>query len=211
VTAADSIKAAFPGSIYIDAPAADRRRWAAGYLDAMWGDHEGFACYAHGKPYIDAKSGKYRHHEFNHHFLPWPTARGALVDALLARAAGGLDVWVAPMLRATKARTKGTGAGSQWAWADLDDDMTVTRRAAIHALGSNARVVSSGTGHHVYVRLDSWRPVEVVEATNRKLAALVEGDAKWDDTSLLRPPGTFNLKPLIRHGAAPALVQAVEL
>jgi hypothetical protein len=37
----------------------------------------------------------------------------------------------------------------------------------------------------------------------------LDADAKWSNESLLRPPGTFNQKPKVRQGEAPALVQVL--
>lgn len=203
------VKREFPGALHIEATADIRRSWCSGYLTAMWGDHEGHACYCVGDPHID--KGKYRHRNFTQRFALWPAAREWLPARLVELAGGGWDVWVAPMLRATAARTKCTGAGGQWCWADLDGEMTVERRAAIAALGDRARLISSGTGHHLYARLDGWQPLDAVVEANRKLAAMLDADSKWSDDSLLRPPGTFNMKPVVFHGHAAAIVQTVTL
>jgi hypothetical protein len=175
----------------------------------MWGDHDGLVCLGHGTPYLDGD--KYRHRDFRQVFGVWPDQAAWLADHALHQAAHGRDIYVTPMLRAERSRKKGTGAGGRWAWTDLDGPLTVERRAAIHAIGAAARVVSSGTGHHVYVELDDWYPLDVIEDTNRRLAAMLDGDHKWDDAAFLRLPGTFNLKPLIFHHRTPALVQVVTL
>lgn len=200
---------AFPGSRFEDAPRADRLRWALGFTRALWGDHCGFACVGHGEPYLEA--GMYRHHGFTQSFFEWPAASVELAEQMMTLASHGRDVYVTPMLRAEKGRKKGSGAGAQWAWVDLDGPMTDDRLRVLRQLGDAVRVVSSGTGHHVYFRLDEWTPIGDVENTNRSLAAMLDGDSKWDDTSFLRPPGTYNRKPLLRGEGPPALVQVIEI
>ena len=201
---------AFPGSTFEDAPRVTRMQWALGFTRALWGDHDGYACVGHGAPHLDT-NGMYRHRGFSQTFHEWPSASVAMAEQMMTLAARGHDVYVTPMLRAEKGRKKGTGAGAQWAWVDLDGPMTEDRLRVLRALGDTVRVVSSGTGHHAYFQLDEWTPLDEVENTNRALASMLDGDSKWDDTSFLRPPGTYNRKPLLRGAGPPALVQVVEI
>jgi hypothetical protein len=206
---AAQIKAALPMSLFEDAPSVDRQRWALAMFRGLWGEHDGWACLAHGRPHLDA--GKYRHDRFTQEFYRWPEAQVDMAGAAIKHASHGLDVWMAPMLRTFESRKKDTGAGGRFAWVDLDEPLDDNRLRALRGLGDAVRVISSGTGHHAYVELDDWKPRDEVVAANRALAHMLDGDHKWDDTALLRPVGTYNRKALVRHGHPPALVQVINI
>lgn len=203
------LQAAFPGSMWVEAPAADRTRWCLNFMRALWGEREGWCALASGIPHLD--NGKYRHRDFRQHFHRWPNAQTAAADEAIRLASHGRDVYVAPMLRTKRERTKGDGAGGRFAWVDCDGELTIERRQTVAKLGDACRIVFSGTGHHIYVELDDWQPLEAVVRANRALVAMLDGDAKWSDESLLRAPGTFNRKPIVFHGEAPTLVQKIEV
>ncbi len=211
--AVDLVRRSFPGSLIIENTPLSRRAMCSAFLTAMWGDREGWAAFAAGiDPYVDSSTGKYRHAKFEQFFYRWPTeADKAISDVQNMSNAGASDMYVSPMLRTARERKKATGAGGCWAWADLDGAMTEQRRDVIASFGADARVVNSGTGHHLYVKLDDWHTPDDIEAVNQTLAAALGGDHKWSNESLLRPPGTWNLKPRTFNGELPALVQAVTL
>jgi hypothetical protein len=202
--------AAFALTAHTEQPSKVRGEMATRYTTAMWGQHQGIAAFAAGRPFVDA-SGKYRHSEFGQRFYNWPADAKRCIAEQLDICADGKDVYVNPMLRTAKRRQKDTGAGGRWAWVDLDGPLTDARKATLAGLGDACRLISSGTGHHAYVQLDEWRTWEQVETINQGLAHALDGDHKWSNESLLRLPGTFNLKPLILRNEEPRLVQAVTL
>lgn len=207
----DQIATPFPGSLYVDLPAADRRVMAIRYMRAMYGDHQGVVAFGIGaNPYVNDK-GKYSHKTFWQEFHTWPSGMEQAADAAIVHASRRCDVYVSPMLRKTRDRLKDNGAGGRWAWADLDGAMSPERLTLLRALGDSVRIVSSGTGHHAYFELDGWKSPDEIEATNRALRDMLGADAKWSNESLLRLPGTFNGKPVVFHGKPAALVQGVKL
>ncbi len=193
--------------VLVEAPPESRRRMAVQWARAMWADAVGVVALAHGRPVV--RNGRYRHDGFTPEWFAWPDEADQWARRCIALAALGLDVWTSPMLRSDRRRVKANGAGGRWAWADVDGPMTPERAAVLELLGDDVRVVASGTGHHVYVRLDGWHQPEVVEEANMALRDALDADAKWSNESLLRPPGTFNQKPKVRQGEAPALVQVL--
>jgi len=204
------LAAEFPRSTWTELPSADRHTLAVRYMRAMWGDRRGVIAFAVGlEPF--SKNGKYSHKSFSQRFYNCPDDIELAATEAMQQAAGGADVYVAPMLRLGRERKKDNGAGGRWAWADLDGPLDEGRLTILRSLGGSARVVSSGTGHHAYFRLDSWTEPDAIEATNKALRDVLGADAKWSNESLLRLPGTFNRKPLVFHGKSPALVQAVTL
>jgi hypothetical protein len=207
---AAAVLAAVPGSVVAEESSADRRRRAVNYMHALWRTQTGTIAIASGVPHLDSQ-GRYKHADFGQMFGTYPDDIEVMTSRAIDLAAAGRDVYVAPMLRTERERKKASGAGGSWAWCDMDGPLTEVRRAVIARLGDAVIVVSSGTGHHVYVRLDGWHSPEDVEAVNRSLVDALDGDAKWSNESLLRLPGTFNLKPLILRNEAPALVQGVRL
>ena len=202
--------AAFAGTTLTEQTSKLRSEMATRYTTAMWGQHRGIAAFAAGRPYVDA-NGKYRHTEFGQRFYNWPADAERCITEQLAICADGKDVYVNPMLRTASQRQKHTGAGGRWAWVDIDGPLTDARKATLASLGEACRLISSGTGHHAYVQLDEWRTWEQVETINQGLAHALDGDHKWGNESLLRLPGTYNLKPLILRNEEPRLVQAVTL
>ena len=73
----------------------------------MWGDREGLACLAIGfGPHYDT-NGKYKHRNFVPGFHRWPDQAETLLDRAMEYAPTA-DVYVAPLLRSSFARTKDT-------------------------------------------------------------------------------------------------------
>jgi hypothetical protein len=171
---------------------------AAGlWAGRVWGRAEGWACMAIGEGGHHGPAGKYEFTSFRHRFHRWPDQARRLFDEA-HRAAPEHDVYVIPLLRRTRSARKGTALAGRVAWADVDGPWTPDRAAAVDRLRSGgARVweVASGSGRHVYLELDDPEPPDRLEAWNRRLGALLGGDAKWAENSLLRLPGTFNHKP----------------
>jgi hypothetical protein len=206
----ENLTRSLPGSLWTELPSDERRAMAMRYCKAMWGDREGVVALGIGSnPH--AVGGKLKHKPFAQEFAQWPRDIEAIADRAIICASRRCDVYVSPMLRTDHRRLKVNGAGGRWAWADLDGPMTAERLALLRPLGDSVRIISSGTGHHAYFKLDEWRTPDEIEATNRALRDMLGGDAKWSNESLLRLPGTFNFKPSVFHGKPPALVQAVTL
>jgi|GEM_PF-5939743 len=205
----------FPGSRWVEEPADERAARVVRWCRFLWADRKGVAAMATGLPYRKVNPGtgeiRYAHDDFTHHFFSWPSDTDRIGTTVVKSNAAGLDVYMAPMLRTSRHRVKVNGAGGRVAWADLDGELTEQRRTLIRRLGDAARLVSSGTGHHLYVTLDDWKTPPEVEAINRALRDVLDGDAKWSNESLLRPPGSYSLKPLVMFQRTPALVQGVTL
>lgn len=205
---AAALQAAFPGSVWVELPHAERVDLAFGYCSTMWGDHRGVAAFAIGTGQHYTDTGKYAFTDFLQRFHPWPAGRGVLA-ALVDTADAGADVYVNPMLRTTRRRRKDTGAGGRFAWADIDGPLDDGRLDVLGSLGGAARVVWSGSGHHAYVELDGWHDPEVVESANKGLRDALTADAKHSNESLLRLPGTWNHKNPTRGDGPRELVAKV--
>jgi hypothetical protein len=162
------------------APLFDRE--AAGeFLDFLYADHEGWACLA-------TSDGRWRQD-----FFRWPNEREALLDVAEGRAPRA-DVYIGMLPYSAKVRSKATALPGHVAWADVDHALTPQQEAKIRSLP--LRIVASGTpGHsHIYVEMSHRQEPDLLEYRNRYLAEQVGGDAKWDASTVLRLPGTFNHK-----------------
>lgn len=207
----EAVRDAFPGSTWADLPAADRIKMASTYMAGLWAGLDGVAAMAAGiEPFVNSE-GRYKHKDFKQRFFHWPAQAGDAARWAIDTAATAADVYVCPMLRATRHRNKGNGIGGRWGWVDLDGPLDDARRAVLAGLGSSVRLVSSGTGHHAYFDLGAVVEPAVVEDFNRQMVAVLGADSKWSDESLLRLPGTFNNKPVVFDHLPPALVQKVGL
>jgi hypothetical protein len=119
-----------------------------------------------------------------------------LAAARITSAARDRDVYVGVALRTTRqAGGKQAIDGSHLAYIECDTP------DATHALNDfehpASMLIASGTpGHiHAYWQLEHRYPSEIVEHTNRQLAAHLHGDpASIDIARILRPPGTLNHK-----------------
>ena len=203
-----TIMDAFPGSTWVERPAAERVQMALGYMRGLWTGCEGIAAFAVGaEPKVER--GKYKHERFFQRFYEWPACADEAARWAITTAADRSDIYVCPMLRTERSRTKTTGAGGRWGWVDIDGPLTATRKAVLASLGDAVRVVSSGTGHHAYIDLGEMHTPEAVEDFNRSMVAVLRADAKWSNESLLRLPGTWNYKPVVFDRLRPALVQRI--
>jgi AAA domain/RepB DNA-primase from phage plasmid len=175
------------------------RDQATEWTSRVWGDREGFACLAVGfGPHYDANA-KYKHRTFQPGFHRWPDEAETLLDRAMEYAERG-DVYIAPLLRSSFARTKDNALPGTSLWADVDELTLESRGLDQLLIGPGGLLVGSGHGRHVYLRLpEPLEPAEI-ERWNRRLARALGADAKWDAAALLRLPGTFNHKEACRGG-----------
>lgn len=186
------------------------------FLELVFGERDGFVAAAFGREPYREDTGKYRHREWREVRYAWPSDRDRFVKESTQELATGepVDIYVCPALRLTDARNgsggpKGTNATPpRILWADCDDVPDLGLLAKLDAL-----IVESGQpGHrHVYVPLQHAVPVVVHRALNKALAAYLSADAKWNDGSLLRLPGTMNFKPTVPVAGDPEPAQPVRV
>jgi len=196
----NTLRGVFPGTEVVtggwlddDGDRAGRKEMSRLHTALLWDGMTGYACLFTGVG-GHYKGPRYAFASTSQRFFEWPAQRKELLTASAA-AAPMSDVYLAPMLRASRGRKKGSGAPSRYLWADVDGQWTEERsEALVPLMAEGSFVVSSGSGRHVYVRLDEALPPAAVEQLNRRLAVLLDGDAKWDDTALLRLAGTWNHK-----------------
>ena len=175
-------------------PCAAAAMWTA----RLWGDRGGWACVylGHGGHYPEGSSA-YTFTRFEERLFRWPDDRGRLLQLALT-AGSEADVYAGCLLRTTRSRKAGNALPGLVAWADVDGPWTPQRQAALDRLDGLPvwQVASGDQGRHVYVRLgvEAEAP-ERIEAWNRRIGALLEADAGWSETKILRLPGTFNHKP----------------
>jgi len=176
-------------------PATARAAAAALWMTRIWGDQHGYGCLCLGLGGHRNPGGSYGFDRFTQQFYRWPTDRQRLLEQAMA-AATQADVYVGVLLWARPSRRAGTALGGRVAWADVDGPWTSQRAQALGRLqGRPVWQVASGSGRHLYLPLDDLEPPERLEGWNRRLAALVDADAGWSQTKLLRLPGTLNHKP----------------
>jgi len=182
-------------------PAA-RRRWALWFAHRLWRGIDGYVCVARGSGGHFGPTGSYEFERFAHEFHRWPNdfecAVGGIINASETR-----DIYISPMLRASRSRLKGSGAASRYLWADCDGPWTTEREQRwVQMWSPGSFQVASGTGRHAYLDLEQITPPDEVVERNRRLAAHLDADAKWDDAVVLRLPGTYNHKGRARGGAS---------
>jgi hypothetical protein len=174
--------------------------WAALWIDRLWGGQKGYACLGFGHQGHFTDTGRYEFTRFEQRFYPWPTSKAKLLDTALA-ARDATDVYVGVLLRAKPSRKHGDALPGLVAWADVDGAWTPQRQAALDQLGDmTVWQVDSGGGRHVYLPLDNPEPPDRLEVWNRRLGALLDADAGWSETKVLRLPGTFNHKARAKGG-----------
>lgn len=166
---------------------------AAVWAGRIWGTGEGWACIGIGHRGHIPPGGKYQFARMEHRFYSWPTDLKRFLEEAVAVAAQ-TDVYIIPTLRTGRSAKKGDALPGMVAWADVDGDWTPERAAAAEKLGA-WQVASGSGGRHLYLRLSTTEPPDRLEMWNRRLGAMVGGDAKWAENALLRLPGTFNHKP----------------
>jgi hypothetical protein len=178
------------------------------WTQRLWGDGRGHACLGLGHEGHFTPSDRYEFTRFEQRFYVWPDDAELLIaDALGNRDA--LDVYVGVLLRRRPSRKHGTALDGRVAWADVDGPWTPARQAGLDRLASRTVwQVDSGGGRHVYLPLDAPQPAPDLEAWNRRLGILLDADAGWSETKVLRLPGTLNHKRRAR-GDKPTPVQWV--
>lgn len=130
----------------------------------------------------------------------WPADKDKIVDFFLTAAAKGKDVYFSPAIYKDTAtnKEKSQVLKSKVAWVDFDGNAAEGQRLLADAglPQPTYRLQSSKTGHeHWYWAFDSYKPVEVFEIINKKLAYALNADkACWDAGRVLRPPFTTNNK-----------------
>ena len=169
----------------------------------LWGltQQEGYACLAHGVPHLNERGG-YTHSDFGEHFIRWPQDRKDLY-ALALELRQDRDVWLAPVLRTERKRTKTTACTSRFLYGEVDRPWTQRDQMMFDNIAGPGSflVASGGEGRrHLYVRLDEPVAWGQLELFNRRIAVMFGGDAKWDASVLLRLPGTFHHKGRVRNG-----------
>jgi hypothetical protein len=175
------------------------------YLDAVLGTTEGWLTGAFGIGGYFDENGKYKFKEFRPRFYPWP-ADADRVEREFLQEAYVSDVYLCPYVMRYAKRAKHDAVVRQLAHTDVDGALLDLDR--VRELGGFA--VGSGTpGHgHAYVRLSEPVTGSQHEALCRGLSAQLNGDpAKISDNDVLRPPGTFNHKPVALGGDAAAPVE----
>jgi hypothetical protein len=187
-------------------PATARAAAAALWMIRLWGDQHGYGCLCFGLGGHLNPGGSYGFDRFIQQFYHWPADRQRLLEQAMA-AATKADVYVGVLLWARPSRRAGTALAGRVAWADVDGAWTSQRAQALSRLqGRPVWQVASGSGRHLYLPLDGLEPPERLEGWNRRLAALVDADAGWSQTKLLRLPGTLNHKPRVAGGRSVPVV-----
>lgn len=189
-----------------------RREMAAEHLLKLWGSVNGWAFLGFGiKPTANA-AGKITHQDFTQETFEWPLEIGTAVERIVTMADHGHDVWNACCLMAERRRKPGHAIPGCWAWAEVDDGWTIETQEVLRLLAAKAkvRVIASGgrpDNAHVYVKTEIVAP-SVLHERNRMLRDLLGGDSKFSLETLLRPPGSFNWKPVARgESDEPSMVQ----
>lgn len=181
---------------------AERRQWIEDFVGRLWEGLDGYACLWRGLGgHFDARDS-YKFADVAQEFYVWPHDRERFIGKALASAETA-DVYTTPMLRSSRSRKKGTGTAGRHLWVDLDGTWTEDRSEALRRLMTpGSFVILSGSGRHAYVALIEAQPPEKIEELNRRLAVALDGDAKWEGTSLLRLPGTWNHKARAKGGTS---------
>jgi hypothetical protein len=169
---------------------------AQSWVDAVWGTREGYFSWALGVSGHFNGSGKY---EFDKWLQRdggrWPDDRDRFLDEAIEKSAES-DVYVAPYLRSSPSRKRGTALPSFRLYGDLDyvPAGQLATSAGVLVLGPGGLLVSSGRVRHVYPLLpEELEPCEL-ERLNQHLAYALGADAGWSETKVLRLPGTWNHK-----------------
>lgn len=160
---------------------------------------------------------------FANHAYRWPELADEIVQHVLDKREYK-ELWFTPMRypawapdeerkKTERQADRALPGRNTWADADHVDDWTDAEKAERFDLLDKLRatVVRSGTGDniHTYVKLKHPQPREVIERVNRRLIAALAGDpSKYDTSSLLRMPGSYNHK---RRGIkAPVVLERID-
>jgi hypothetical protein len=169
------------------------------FLDAVFGEVEGFAHFAIGRsPYADA-TRRYKFDSFQQLNFVWPSQADEAIrylDGVLGQP-GAKDIYLCPNLLKGEKRSKDTAVAHRLLHADADNGAQPEKLAALGAFA----VASGRAGHdHVYVQLD--RDVHLAEYRSLQVGmrAYFNGDNKIADNDLLRPVGSVNHKATVFDG-----------
>lgn len=130
----------------------------------------------------------------------WPEDKEKILEFFLTASAKGKDVYFSPAIYKDTSinKEKSNVLKSKVVWVDFDGNAAEGTALLADAKlpQPTYRLQSSKTGHeHWYWALDSYKPVEVFELINKKLAYALKADrACWDAGRVLRPPFTTNNK-----------------
>ena len=166
------------------------------YLDAVFGDGEGYVMVLVGIDGYISKTGAYDHARYVPGAFEWPAQRDELIDAI-GDFSPEADFYLCPYLMPEEKRSKYLdGIDMRMIHADGDGKVDIDKVREI-----NGFAVGSGTpGHaHVYVSLSESVERHEHERLCRALGIyLGDADAKISTSDVLRPPGTLNHKARAR-------------
>jgi DNA-binding MarR family transcriptional regulator len=165
------------------------------YCDRLYGRRLGIVVVVLGVNgrYSGAKDTyKFASASLPRRFFEWPREREKLFE--IVKLAHVHDLYVLPTLRSARNARKGSCLGSEYIWADVDHVDETTWRKLARISSDSSFLVHSGRGLHVYIKLDSWYPADVIEKLNNQLMHYLGADSKWAENALLRLPGTINHK-----------------
>lgn len=133
-------------------------------------------------------------------FKPWSMSLRGHVRSMLKKADQGVEIFYAPTpMSGTRGRKQSQALPNNVMYGDADNGLTVDVKARLIELGA-CLVRSGGTtedGHpkyHVYLLLTHEIDAAELKELNRGLMVFIDGDSKFDPTTLLRVPGTRNHK-----------------
>jgi hypothetical protein len=169
------------------------------FLDAVFGEVEGYAHFAIGRsPYADA-TGRYKFVSWQQLSFAWPRQADDAIhylDEVLVQQ-GVKDIYLCPNLLMGEKRSKDTAVAHRLLHSDADNGAQPEK---LEPLGAFA-VASGRSGHnHVYVQLD--RDVTLAEYRSLQVGmrTYFNGDDKIADNDLLRPVGSVNHKAMVFDG-----------
>jgi hypothetical protein len=179
----------------------DRQRQAEWWMNAVWGRETGFAAFAVGENGL-FRGSTYQFTRFSAIYEPWPGDVAGYAEHLVD-ISNEADVFAAPLLRRQQSRKQGTGIAGHYAWVDFDAPAEGSAQQVEHLLlGTSSFAVDSGQHQHLYVEVQDALRVSELEILNHRLALTLGGDAKWSETTILRPPGSYNHKGRARGAAS---------
>ncbi len=104
-----------------------RQEQALRYLDLVWAEQQGFGCWAVGRQGRFVGEGYEFSEGLSQRFEAWPPAdesHRASLARRLVQASNVTDIFVAPLVRSSSVRVKGSGLPGQFLYADLDRPRT---------------------------------------------------------------------------------------
>lgn len=177
------------------------RRWT----ETVWGERNGYFSFAFGVGGHYNSSGRYQFEKWvERDGGRWPDDRERFLIEAIDKSAE-CDVYVAPYLRSSPSRKKGSALPSNIIFADVDEHRDENRGFERVLIGPGGLLVDSGHGQHPYLRLPGELEPAELEQWNRRLARLLHADAGWAENKVLRLPGTWNHKDRARGGRSTAV------